>query len=225
MVACSHYVFTSFPYENLGERGFELNQSLTIEEHGVVTQTLVVPSPQGASVRLEFKDIVDEEDFLAHSRQENPSVRGREVLRPSLRFFGASSFKKVVGSIPVTVAAEDKSPLVNVSHSNSVQTFWGVYLGLSPKDQLEWNDFLGVNAENGEWVLADGIRLIAGQPGDGLYEFMEVRKDFPLWAVILKSESFEIFTHKADPERILNWKHRPTALIKEHLTDWDLLVI
>lgn len=225
LAACSHFVFTSFPYENLGERGFHLDQGLNHESHGVIVQTLLAQSPEAGAVRLEFRDIVDEEEFLDSSRRHNPSARGREVLRPSLHFFGDASMQLNVGSIPVTVLPKPADSLEASSHPNSVSHLWGLYLGLSAKGIEEWNQFLGTPAVEHQWLLQDGVRIVAAQPGDGLYEFMEIRKDFPFWAVILKCQSFQEFERQADPERVFQWQGRPTALIKEHLTDWDLLVI
>jgi hypothetical protein len=225
IAACSHFVFTAFPYENLGERGFYLDQSLDCEENGVVVQTLLVKTPMGNPVCLEFREIIDEEEFLGNLKKQSEAVRGRDVLRPGLRFYGKSPLASTIGMVPVQVVTPDSSLKIKVEHPNTAQTFLGVYLGLSPKDQQAWSQFLGTQPVDGAWLLADGSRLICGQPGDGLYEFMELRKDFPFWAVILKSDSFEHFIKQAEPEKILEWQRQRAALIKEHLTDWDLLVI
>jgi hypothetical protein len=130
-----------------------------------------------------------------------------------------------VGSIPVKVVTKGDRVLTAATHPNSVNQIWGLYLHLGPKGIEEWNQFLGVTAINNEWILKDGTRIVAATPGDGLFEFMEIRKDFPFWAVILKCQSFKEFEQKAEPERVFQWRGTQTALIKEHLTDWDLLVI
>ncbi|MEY4617776.1 MAG: hypothetical protein RJB66_2736 [Pseudomonadota bacterium] len=225
LAACSHFVFTTFPYENLGDRGFYLDESLNREEHGVLIQTLLVQTPDANAVCLEFRDILDEEEFLANCKIHNPSARGREVLRPSVRLYGEEAHQLSIGDIPITVLPVAEKKLTAPTHANSVTHIWGLYLYLTSKGIEEWNQFLGVASVNNEWVLKDGTRIVAATRGDGLYEFMERRKDFPFWAVILKSQSFSEFKIKAEPERIFDWRGVPMALIKEHLTDWDLLVI
>lgn len=225
LAACSHYVFTAFPFENLGERGFELDQSLNRELQGVMVQTLPMKSPTGSLVHLEFREILDEEEFVESERRHSVVGRGRDLLRPSLRFFGPKTEEKVVGSLPVKVFPPSDSHHHMGVHTNTVQNIWGIYLGLTAADQEAWTNFLGVEPVHGEWILADGVRLIVARPGDGLYEYMELRKDFPLWAVILQCGSFSEFEKKAEPERVLKWRGHQTALIKEHLTDWDLLII
>lgn len=223
---CAHYVFTAFPYEDLGHRGFHLDPELDRDENGMVIQTLLVNVPQGsASVALEFREIVDEEEFLASSKKTMAARRGREILRPYLEFYGDHATSVLLGGIPVEVSSESLVHRVSAEHSNSVESLWGVYLGLADSGIREWSDFLGAPPENGEWILRDGVRLIIAQPGDGLYEFMELRKDFSLWAVVLQSRSFLEFEKQAMPERVFQWRGHSAALIKEHLTDWDLLVI
>jgi hypothetical protein len=228
LAACTHYVFTAFPFENLGARGFFLDKSLDHEENGVVTQSLIMKSPQGGLVRLEFREIIDEELFLAQLRQEKSPMRGRDVLRPGITFCGDRLIKQNVGEIPVQVMTSTSVniPLLEAAaqHPNSANSLYGVYLGLGVKGIQEWSDFLGAPPEEGGWELADGCRILIAKPGDGLFEYMELRKDFPFWAVVIRSQSFSEFVNQADPARVIQWQGRPAALIKEHLTDWDLLV-
>lgn len=228
LLACSHFVFTAFPYEDLGTRGFTLSRELDRESHGVTTETLVVESEQGAPVALEFLLIQDETEFQQSLRQNQTGLRGREILRPSLRLLASHPRdlgRFTVGSIPVEVVAQKTLERRPPSHANSAQKIWGVYLGLKESEITEWSEFLGTPPEKDSWVLADGTRLVCGRPGDGLFEFMDQRKDFPFWAVILKCQSFASFKERAEPERVLSWDGQEAALIKEHLTDWDLLVV
>lgn len=202
-----------------------LDESLNHEEHGVLVQTLLAQSAEAEAVRLEFRDILDEEEFLEGCKLHNPSARGREVLRPGVRVYGEEAHQLTVAGIPVTVLPKSERGLKAPAHPNSVSHLWGLYLHLNARGIEEWNQFLGVTAVNNEWTLKDGTKIVAAVPGDGLYEFMEIRKDFPFWAVILKCDSFKEFQAKAEPERVFDWRGAPIALIKEHLTDWDLLVI
>lgn len=225
LVSCSHFVFTAFPYEDLGVRGFTLDSSLDKEDHGVITQTLLVNSPTQSAVSLEFREIADEEEFLLNLKKNASTVRGRDVLRPGLGFYGPEAAQLSLGAIPVQVLSQQKALREAKSHANTVKAVWGLYLGLDAKGIQEWTLFLGNPPTDGAWVLEDGVRIEIAKPGDGVYEFMEARKDFPFWAVILKCESFTEFEKIAEPERLFQWQNKPAALIKEHLTDWDILVL
>jgi hypothetical protein len=224
LAACSHYVFTAFPYENLGERGFHLDQRLDREEPGLTIQTLMMNSPRGGSVALEFLEIMDEEDFKKNRRLDS-SWRGREVLRPQLRLVGETDVRKVIGGIPVEVVSRGSAPPASSPHPNSVHEISGLYLGLTESGRRDWAEFLGLLESKSPWSLADDTQIFVGEPGDGLYEFMDMRKDFPLWAVILKCQSLSSFIEKAQPEKSILWRGRSAALIKEHLTDWDILIV
>ncbi len=225
LAACSHFVFTAFPYENLGERGFAIDHSLDTEENGVVTQKLLVNSPSASPVSLEFREIVDEEEFLRSLKKQTTTVRGRDVLRPGVRFYGEGPAQFSLGSIPVEIVTKQETPTSAKSHPNSARNLWGLYLGLDEKGIQEWSHFLGMSPVNGAWTFEDGIHIAIAAPGDGVCEFMEARKDFPFWAVVLSCESFADFEKKAEPERVFQWQNRSAALIKEHLTDWDILVV
>jgi hypothetical protein len=225
LAACSHYVFTAFPYENLGVRGFTLDSSLDTEQDGLVIQTLMVPSSENGPVALEFREIIDEEEFLASHKRLQTAARGRDLLQPCLRFYGEETGKFIVGSIPVEVVSKAGHPGAMAANSNSVQKLVGVYLGLTEAGIREWTEFLGAPYVDGGWNLKGGARIMAAQPNDGLYEFMQHRKDFPVWAVILNCESLETFRREAEPDKLLQWQGKTAAVIKEHLTDWDLLVV
>lgn len=225
LASCSHFVFTAFPYENLGDRGFTLSPQLDREEDGVIVQTLEIYSEKQTSIGLEFKEIVDEEVFAKSWASGKLQVRGREVLRPSLRFWGENTVDQVCGSIPIRIEKGEPAARQKISHSNSVYQLYGIYLGLDEKGVLQWSEFLGEPPKDSQWMLKDGTRIIIADRADGLHDFMERRKDFPFWGVILKSASYSEFKVQAEPEVELQWCKQNIAVIKEHLTDWDLLVL
>jgi hypothetical protein len=246
LAACSHYVFTAFPYENLGEKGFSVDPERKNEKDGVVTQTLYVSSPSPTPtppVALEFLEIVDEEEFMRSLRKQNqmPGQRGREILRPGLRFWGEldgserDTSIELVGSIPVQVQSvknnEEYSKQMDIenkksNHPNSAKSIWGLYLGLSRMEREAWSHFLGRNPnEYNQWILDDGSRIQCATIGDGIYDYMEARKDFPFWAVIIQSEALSEVEKHFEFDKSFQWGGVRSLLIKEHLTDWDIIVI
>jgi len=242
--ACFHYVFTAFPYENLKEKGFNIdsNDQSGTEVAGLVTQTLLIGessiSEKKSPIALEFLEITDEVEFVSHFRKQNLGLKGRELLRPGLRFWAhqktnegsTQSETKLVGSIPIQILSVPASSTITTNlvgrHPNSVDSVWGVYLGLSSTQKEEWSQLLGQepNKEN-QWILTDGTRIQCATPGDGLYDFMEGRKDFPFWAVVLQSQSLDLAAKHFEFDKTFHWKNQKAFLIKEHLTDWDLIVV
>jgi len=268
LAACSHYVFTAFPYENLKEKGFSISFESNQEYEGVIKQSLFIPSlsplrspsptfspsplqspPTSLSksslpVELNFLEITDEEEFMnsvkKQMKKQNSSPRGREILRPSLHFWGEeeADYFEMIGSIPVEIHSIQKKmeflgttfgPKNETNHPNSVNSVWGIYLGLSATEKEQWSQFLGrsLNDDN-QWVLDDGIRIQCAVPGDGLYDYMESRKDFSFWAVVLQAQSFDQVEKQFEFDKSFIWqgtKSTSAVLIKEHLTNWDIIII
>lgn len=237
-MSCFNYVFTGFPYENLGSKGFSINHDWDKEQAGVITQSLLIPTPTKNSVALEFLEIVDEVEFTNSFKKQNTGQGGRELLRSGLRFWNHGENEdrfKIIGSVPIYLYSNQKkieffsqdftnSP--ETLNSNLIKSIWGVYLGLSQTEKELWSQFLGGAPDvANQWVLQDGCRILCATPDDGLYDYMEPRKDFSFWAVVLQSTSWEEINKQIIFDKIFNWNGAKAGLIKEHLTNWDIIII
>lgn len=228
LARCWHYVFTPYPFDFLIEKGFLSPSELRDDSKGEFIQSLIVSSPSQAALSLDFVRITDEEDFQKNVKQLSNPQLGREVLRPGLSFYGDRDQKILLGSIPVEVKKDkinDRSSAFLGKNKNGINQIYGLYLGLNAKDQVEWENFLGVPPDSEGWTLGDGVKLILGKPGDGLFEYMDSRKDFSFWAVLLECDNFDnLEKFGFDVSSELSWNKSKLIQIKEHLTDWDLLI-
>lgn len=237
LLSCFNYVFTGFPYENLRSQGLALTHDDSNETEGCITQSLIIPSPAKDSVALEFLEIVDEVEFMNSFKKQNTGQMGRELLSSGLRFINHEANEdsfKTIGSVPIYLYSNQKNVVFsqNLSSnrealkSNLIKSIWGIYLGLSQVEKKEWIHFMGGAPEvANQWVLKDGCRIQCADPADGLYDYMEPRKDFSFWAVILQSNSFEEASKQIAFDKILNWNGNKAGLIKERITNWDIIII
>lgn len=229
LARCWQFVFTPFPYESLTTKGFAKGIEVSDESHGELIQSLLVPSPTRSPISLDFIEIQDEGSFLKNQseNQKLKSEKGRELLRPGLSFFGQNKQSFSVGSIPIEIQSDKAMSASLLMHENGIQNLFGIYLGLNTLEAKEWESFLGIPNDTVGWVLGDGVKIIKGMPGDGIFERMESRKDFPFWAVVLECESFnklEKFDFEFKSENLLEWQGNKILQIKEHLTNWDILI-
>lgn len=226
MRSCWNYVFTAFPYEDLGTKGFSLSRELDAEENGVTTQSLLVNSSNDEfTIKLDFYEIKDEEEFMRSLKTGSKQKGGRDLLRPGICFEGANDQHLTIGTIPLEIINTKNNLNLKVEHANSVQKLFGIYLGLKENEIKEWSQFLELEPDSEGWQLLDGTKIFIAQPGDGLFEYMQERKDFPFWGVFLKSHSLKKFSECMEPDNKFLWNGKEVFQIKEHLTDWDLLVV
>lgn len=238
LISCFNYVFTGFPYENLGSKGFVINHDWDRETEGVITQKLLLSSPAKNAVALEFLEIVDEVEFQKSFKKHNTvGQSSKEFLCSGLKFEDHENDEdklKLIGSVPVSLLSKQKKmdvfPQNLSSHSEAlnshlIKSVWGIYLGLSPAEKERWSQFLGEppGVEN-QWVLKDDCRILCATPDDGLYDYMESRKDFAFWAVVLQSVSWEDINKQIEFDKVFNWKGSPAGLIKQHITNWDIII-
>lgn len=237
--SCFNYVFTGFPYEILGSKGFAINHDWDKEKEGVKIQSLLIPSPTNNSVTLEFLEIVDEVEFMNSFKKQNTGQHGRELLSSGLRLWDHEENEdrfQIIGSVPIYLYSNQKKiDSLSQTHSNNslgalnfnlIKSIWGVYLGLSQTEKEMWSHLLGgaPDAAN-QWVLKDGCRILCATPDDGLYDYMEPRKDFSFWGVVLQSASWEETAKQIIFDKVFNWNGTKAGLIKERITNWDIIII
>lgn len=237
--SCFNYVFTGFPYENLGSKGFAINPNWGNEKEGIIIQSLLIPSPANNPVTIDFLEIVDEVEFMNSFKKQNTGQHGRELLSAGLRLWDHEENEdrfKLLGSVPIYLdSKQSKIDSFSQTHSmnppsllnsNFIRSIWGIYLGLSTSEKEMWSHLLGEEPSvDNQWVLKDGCRIIYATPADGLFDYMEPRKDFSFWAVVLQSTSWEEAAKQIQFDKVFNWNGTKAGLIKEHITNWDIIII
>ncbi len=58
-----------------------------------------------------------------------------------------------------------------------------------------------------------------------IYEYFLLRKEFPFWAIVLKTSQFEDLKKIARPDKVFNWKGQEALLIHLGPNCFDMLVV
>ena len=227
--------FTDLPWKDLGLRGFQLGELIQSPDTGTSTG-LIGMTGSGFLQQLKFINIQDEDLFQKNQQEfaisNKPLTRksSHDDLTPVLNLWTETGIESAISDQEIKVCFQkkqyDHSEFPNpTTHPNSVYKIGGILWGLTPEKADQVSVQLGFPPKLDSIDMTDGSSMIFLSPLDEAFRYFEIKKEFPLWAVILVCRDLHQFNKMAQPDKFLTIKGQQAALLSQYPTSWDILVV
>jgi hypothetical protein len=232
---CWHYIFTDYPFIALKDKGFDIEPISDDMVSGFKCNSVLF-SKDGFIQELQYRELLDEEEFLSQQRQkQNVGGSVHDFLRPGVCFqhdslneeFFLNGLEIRIGK---TMGAKNQNePLPR----NDRMRLTGLLWNLSDNDLEYFCRRANLKVVDNKIRVSDDFHIFLAEKNSELYTEFEARKDFPFWGVVIEADSLGHFgenpsgdlqDNNSDEIQPIRWMNQSAILIKHHITHWDIIL-
>jgi hypothetical protein len=227
--SCWHYIFTDYPYLSLKEKGFEVEPISEEIINGLKCNSLLFQKDCFLQ-ELQFRELLDEEEFLNMQKlRKSPNAimaSAHDLLRPGVCFYHDSLNEDfILDGLEVSLCNLKKNKNTIVPKNKNLKVL-GLLWCLSEDEADFFCQKTNLKCLENKIKISQGFDIFLADKKSDIYNDFDARKDFSFWAVVVQADDLTSFKRIQDLSDVqtISWENKPAFLIKNHITQWDIIV-